>query len=395
MAVALLAVGSFLFALLASVFAPEDVPRSSVAADVYSRSAIGHHALGEMLRELGVPVTVSRWNSGRRAGDSAVLLLLEPRLGVESEPDVDGLVRFKLMLAYGQRVLLVLPKWRGEVDPERPGHVRSVSLVPVQGVRDVLELAGLAAQPLRPGVAGARGCPADLGEAPQFVASSPALRPLITCAGGVLLGERAGSGPGRLLVLSDPDVISNHGLARAENARLAWAIVELLRDGARPVLLDAELQGYEQAPTLGRELFRLPLLPALIQAVLAVAAWIWSGWPRFGRPLPLAPPLTAGKRVLIDATVALLLRGGHVSHLLRRYRDEVWREICRAYRLPAEADRATLLKRLAHRREPRHDLAELSRRVDALHEGPTSANEAVALARQLHELKEGLIRGSA
>ncbi len=71
---------SFLAALLWGVFGPELRSDRSVASDSFSRSAIGHHAFVELLRELEIPVVVSRNNSGAKAGDRALLLIMEPLL---------------------------------------------------------------------------------------------------------------------------------------------------------------------------------------------------------------------------------------------------------------------------------------------------------------------------
>ncbi len=56
------------------------------------------------------------------------------------------------------------------------------------------------------------------------------LQPIVSSERGMLIGELNERGR-RIWVLSDPDVISNHGLARGGNAALAVASIKRLRDG--------------------------------------------------------------------------------------------------------------------------------------------------------------------
>lgn len=392
-----LAVGSFVFLVLAGIFAPEDVELRSAQADVYSRSAIGQHAFVELLRERGVPVTLSRWDSARRAGDSAALVLLEPRWPGETER---GAVQARMQRTLGdaRRVLLVLPKWRGEPDPATPAHLGTVSFVPEAYVRDVLSAAaaGVAfARLTGDGPLSCDGGAAPILTAPQLLVPHPALRALVSCAGGVLLGELPHPRGGRLLVLSDPDVLSNHGLGRGANARVAWAAVERVGAGRRPLLIDAAAQGFEKPPSLGRELFAFPLLPALVQALLALAAWLWAAAVRVGRPLAAPAMLAPGKGLLVDATLALLRRGGHAPYLLRRYRDEVFHEVARARRAAPADDTAALAVALsALRAACGDDPRALHERVERLAAGGAGATEVLAVARRLHRYREELTRGA-
>ena len=62
---------------------------------------------------------VSRFDSGNRAGEQALLVLAEPRLesGSTTAPR-----KLEQMLRAAQRSLLVLPKWQGQEDP-RPSRL--------------------------------------------------------------------------------------------------------------------------------------------------------------------------------------------------------------------------------------------------------------------------------
>ena len=93
-----------------------------------------------------------------------------------------------------------------------------------------------------------------------------------------------------MLVLSDPDMLSNHGLAHAGNPTAALAMLsELDRDGG-PVVIDETLHGYGREPSVYRSLFDFPMLLATLQVALTVGVLLWAGMARFGPTHPPAPP---------------------------------------------------------------------------------------------------------
>src|SRR5262249_14600952 len=103
------AVVSFLVAVGFVIFgAPPPAPPSR-ERDSFSHSAIGHHAFVRLLRKLEIPVVVSHYDSGARAGASAVLIVAEPSSYHVSE--------LRSMVAAAEHALVVLPKWR-EIPPE-------------------------------------------------------------------------------------------------------------------------------------------------------------------------------------------------------------------------------------------------------------------------------------
>ena len=84
-------------------------------------------------------------------------------------------------------------------------------------------------------------------------------------------------------MLSDPDVISNHGLAQSGNAALAVAMIERLRSGSGSVVFDETIHGFarREPPNPLLLLFRFPFVMATIQGVIAIALLLVGD----GRPL--------------------------------------------------------------------------------------------------------------
>jgi hypothetical protein len=370
----------------------------SSAADVFSRSALGHKAFVDLLRAQRVPLLVSRYASGERASRSALLLVAEPRL-TESDPARER--RLQSMLSMARTALVVLPKWQGQPDPEREGWVATVEPVGDEVIRRALAAAGVpasvahSADPLDR----CRGTEAVIAWArPQLlVPSTDDLRPLISCRDGLLLAETVRPDGRRLLVLSDPDVIANHGLGDADHARLALEILAHARRPGQTVVVDETLHGHERPPVLWRELFTFPLLPPVLHGALALLAFVWSGLGRFGAPLPPPPALGSGKSLLIENTASLLHGAGHSAHALGRYLDGAMAQVARALHAPATLAPARLhawLQGAGRRRGARVDLARLEAQVERVRESPRpSAAAILAAAQRIHRWKQEMLLG--
>jgi len=392
------AAASLTLALALSIIRPGGERVRSSGADAFSRSALGHRAFAELLRATGTPVLVSRYASAERAGRSSLLIIAEPRL----DPGATGRARRLAAMAGGGRTtLLVLPKWTGRAHKDHGGWVEAVEPLDQARVDRVLDAVDLPAHAVRFPEAG-RCDRATAGwdwVSPQLlVPEGTRLRPLIACEKGVLLAEMATRDSGRLLVLSDPDLLSNHGLGRADNASLALAIVDLARDAGRPVVIDETLHGFERPPSLWRELFTFPLLPATIQAGVALLALVASGLGRFGAPLAVAPALTPGRALLIENTASLLAAGGHSAHSLGRYFDGTLSDLAHTLHAPPSLHGSRLLTHLAdsgRRRGVKHDVRALERRVAQLRSSARPAPSAVlATAREIHGWRKEMLRGS-
>ncbi|MEK7270190.1 MAG: DUF4350 domain-containing protein, partial [Planctomycetota bacterium] len=142
---------SLILALLGDALVPGS-PVVDEGPSAFSRSALGHRALADLLKRLGVPVLSSRHNSGRRAGKNGVLVLAEPR--PSACPDFDEDVKQARQGA--ERILVILPKRAGEPHPRHPGWIHKVSIVPEAEVERILDALGVEAEISRGGGGGAR-----------------------------------------------------------------------------------------------------------------------------------------------------------------------------------------------------------------------------------------------
>ncbi len=389
----LLAVGvlSFAGAAYFMVYSESDV--GAAKANAFSYSAIGHKAVVETLREVEIPVLVSRVGSAAKAGDSSLLVVAEPRLENWYEETLDA-------APFAATILLVLPKWDGFKDEARPHWLRLAGMVPRKYVESVLRSVDRGGAVLR--VAG----PLDwttgsLGAEPTIaypqLLDSDALEPVIWSDQGILLGVLVHDGQ-TIWILSDPDILSNHGLGQGDNAVLTLRLFDMLRPAGGAVIFDEAVHGYWQPPNLWRALLELPFVVPVFLALATVLIVAWAATARFGSPLPARPPFISGKTTLIENTASLLRFGGFGSAILKRYADATLRDVADRLNAPRKLEGAALIAwvdRVGTRRGAQRKFKDLYDRASergghARRDGPRLAR----LARRLYQWKREVIDGS-
>lgn len=419
-----IAVASFLAALLLSAFGEDLSSWTTPDANSFSYSAIGHHALIELLTSLGVGVVPRKSRGVTGLGPHTPLVLAEPDV-VNGPPAVRGRIAAGRDEARQTKavLVLVLPKWQGYPGDEAPGWVDDVALRDEAEISEILAALGEPSlQEVRlvrsRGLAVRRECQARWKGAterftvevdfPQLLSPAPArkpaqeppleplLEPIITCGDQLLAGRRrlTPAGP-ELLVIADPDVLNNQGLSRGDHAALVSRLFQQHLD-AHGVIFDETIHGFVRSHGLLAEAFRFPLLPASLQTFLLAGIVLWAGMGRFGKPMPPPGGLAAGKDVLIDNTATLLLAGGHTADSLARYHRQTEQAVAASLFLPPGLSTAEVRRRLEEVAESRGapiDLAAVERQIEALDGGHDAAARALEIARRLHRWRQEMTHG--
>lgn len=329
-------------------------------SSVFSRSAVGHVAFAELLRAQGRQVKPNRSRKALGVTEDDLLLILAPHT---ADHDLEHLRTLVADAVSDKRsVLLALPKWRTSPSSQTRGWISEARLMDADraakplGVVDALAGATIARPQDAPGWRGFgawfRTAPPTV-EQPQLI-EHDALVPMIGGAGAVLVGWVPNA---RLWVLSDPDLLTNHGLRRGDNATLMLTLIERLlpaADGA--VVFDETLHGFAIVPSLWRLLFAPPYLAATLLALGAMALTVWRAAARFGAPVDAnaGPAFRGGHGQLIENAGRLLAGGGHGALVAKRYAEVTVAEARRRLQLPVEpvaTDRSTAaLNAIAARR---------------------------------------------
>jgi hypothetical protein len=366
----------------------------------HSRSALGHAAFAELLRELGHSVHESRTRSVQRTTERGLLVFAEP-----DPSDERALAALAAACAEPVELLLVLPRYRGTADPEHPEWIESASKHSIASIAEILSRCGLEARVRRFQPAEDARWTSDEEESfeleldePQLLARSFELESIVAEERGILVAAHwRAQVESWLWIVADPDLVANRGLGRGENAELAASIVSRALLDEAPVVFDQQIHGAAAAEDLASSFGQWPLVLLLVH-VLLLGGWVlWTALPRFGRARDGRAQEGRGLAVLVDGAAELLLRGDHARAALALRWDQVRREVLEHLRAPAlERTQAQVL--WLERAEKQRSGAESAGTLDAAvrrlrlarHVPP---EEILELARRLGRWREELIDG--
>ena len=168
--------------------------------------------------------------------------------------------------------------------------------------------------------------------APQ-VFSGGDCRPLVGSGDAMILAECEthswpGDGPERVWMLSDPDLLNNHGLSLGDNAAIAALLLPEIA-GDRRIVVDYTLAAWsdavnEEYPERSwadlLRFFTYPFSLLWIGFAAFMMLAIWRSWARYGAPERLFDDeMSAAKDVAVTAKARLLRISGHDGALVAEH----------------------------------------------------------------------------
>lgn len=382
---------SFAAALVMGAFGEDLVEPSSAGPSSFSWSALGHRAAAELLEKDGIRVLVRQDPRGARGGAKTAVFFLEPEL--EKMREQGSVLETLVTDAHeaGAAVVLVAPKWEpGVTNGRDPPWIASADEKPLHEVEAVIAAMGEGTWvPRRAITRGAvDACEAPFGDVVVDVVSpaqmlSPlpsAWEPVVECEGGTLIAAHRAS---RTVLVADPDLFANHGLARGDHAEI---LLDLVKEelGADTVIFDEAVHGFRRRMTLLAELARPPLVVATLHGTFVLGLVLWAGMGRFGKPRDAAPALGTGKQALIENTALLLKHGGHTGDSLARYFRDTLRAVAAHHQIPAEVAPAELLARLQAISDAKKLGLRLAQTQAMVSRAGVADDRAVRLAQTIH-----------
>jgi hypothetical protein len=208
---------------------------------------------------------------------------------------------------------------------------------------------------------------------------------------GALLADYV-VGRGHVIVLSDPFIVANNGIERADNLQLALNLIAGSGDSGL-IAFDEYHQG--RAATENQLLAYFagtPVLALCGQAALLVCALVWTRGRRFARPLP-APRVDRRSKLEFVASMAELQQRARAYDLaIENIYARTRRALARYGGASQNVPRQQLAARVAARSGLKQaDLETLMRACeDAINGAPLKAAQALALVRRLRELERTL-----
>lgn len=305
----------------------------------------GFAGLVRLLEGQGHEVSLSR--TPARLEDEA-LLVITPPLNADGEE----IARIIEARRYHGPTLLILPKWFAAPAKSVPGLEAPAGWVMLggaaapgwlEGIESLAKAEAEIAERKRwkgMGLAGALPAPKNglaLGSASLWTDDRASVVPLVADDEGDLLagylnddglypvldeasGYSASDQPDEKLwpvvIVVEPDLMNNYGMADRARAELAHAIIDAtLDDHDLPVVFDLTLPGLGRNKNLLTLAFEPPFLAATLCLLLAALVIAWRAFRRFGPPVAEAPALALGKRQLARNSAGLVERARRL-HLL-------------------------------------------------------------------------------
>ena len=307
--------------MLLFAYAPDLRSENSNGGDTVSRSAIGFAGLKELLTLSGVPTELDRGLLSR-PDTRPSLVILTPEAGTAAR----DLSEYE----YVAPTLIILPKWIVTPQIPREDWVSKFGAVPVVQTTAMLQqIAPGVTLAMRPGSAKNVEVILSPTAPPGFSAFIlPHVEELRSIGGAKSLLIARNYGPVLAMakhaghpvyILSDPDLMNDHGLSDRVAARAALMMIAQLRQGTGPVRFDVTLNGLGRDPSLLRAIFQTPLVGATICALLAALLIGWHAASRFGAPLAPGQVFARGKKVLAANTADLLRMMGRDGAMAARY----------------------------------------------------------------------------
>lgn len=236
--------------------------------------------------------------------------------------------------------------------------------------------------------------PSPIPVAAPSPAARPALEspaPIVHLAGqgGPLLADYP-HGAGRIIILSDPFIVANTGLARADNLQLA---INLVAGGGGLTAFDEYHQGHTIIRNEMIAYFEgTPILAALGQATLLILLVLWTRGRRFARPLPLAVVDRRSSLEFVASMAELQERARAFDLAIENIYTRTRRVLARYAGVEHNSTRAEIAARVAARSSlDREQLETLMRDCEeTINGGPTNARRSLELVKRLREVERTL-----
>ena len=197
-------------------------------------------------------------------------------------------------------------------------------------------------------------------------------------------------GSGRIVLVSDPYIVSNAGIGLVDNATLALNLVS----GGGTIAFDEYHQGYGAD---NNRLFRYfegtPVISIFIQLAALVLLVLISQSRRFARPLPDAEPDRLSKLEYIAAMAELQQRTAAYDLAIENIYADFRRRVSRLVGADNTTVRRPELAELVAQRAkmPAAEIEQLMFQCeDVIHGEPTDRKETVELIKQLRAVEEKL-----
>jgi hypothetical protein len=197
-------------------------------------------------------------------------------------------------------------------------------------------------------------------------------------------------GLGRIVVLSDPFLLANGGIALKDNLQLA---INLVSNSNGVIAFDEFHQGHGVTRNAFANYFAgTPVLAIGAQLVLLVLLMVWTRGRRFGRPLPLPVVDRRSSLEFVASMAELQQRAGAFDLAIENVYSRTRRVLARYAGVDYNSPRSAIAQRVADRsRLNAHQLETLMRQSEeAINSGTITERQSISLVTRLREVETTL-----
>lgn len=219
--------------------------------------------------------------------------------------------------------------------------------------------------------------------------NSPAPVVHLTAADAIVLLDYP-HGLGRIVVLSDPFIVANGGIAMKDNLQLA---INLVSGSDGVIAFDEFHQGRGITGNAFASYFAgTPILAISGQILLLIILMVWTRGRRFARPLPLPVVDRRSSLEFVASMAELQQRAGAFDLAIENVYSRTRRVLARYAGVDYNSPRSDIARRVADRsRLDAHQLETLMRQSEeAINSGTISERQSIQLVTRLREVEASL-----
>lgn len=199
-------------------------------------------------------------------------------------------------------------------------------------------------------------------------------------------------GGGKIVLLTDPYIISNGGIGLVDNAQIGINIVSA---GDGIIAFDEYHHGYgSQNNRLFAYFTGTPVIPIFLQCIALIAVILFSQSRRFARPVPEPEPNRLSKLEYVSAMAELQQRTKGYDLAIENIYTDFRRRVARLVGVDNFATPRSQIAQLIAERLPLEnprEIEDLMQQCEAVAQGePTNKKEVLNLTKRLRELEEKL-----
>lgn len=247
----------------------------SITNDSYSRSPLGFSTFYAFAEDLGYPVDRLQSTVHAGLGENYAVVLLEPVLHYTSTRAYGRV--FDDYLSNAATIILVVPKRIPLQSNPLGTELTQTGLVRLSDLSEVSRAAYWLTQFHRDDYQAEAFASLDVDDLQTMEVLQTPDPPFEVILGdesrGVIFDGESRAGQ-RMIVVTDPDLLSNHGILRGENAAAAQTLLELLPAGTR-LYFDEALHGYARQYSLWAALMGFPTILITFAFALFALLWLW------------------------------------------------------------------------------------------------------------------------